>query len=231
VRLGIVIPVLEEAATIESTLTRLAPLRARGAHVVVVDGGSTDDSITRARTHADRVLTAPRGRARQMNAGAQAALEEREIDALLFLHADSTLPADADVLIASVLGNPGRHWGRFDVTIAGRSQLLPIVAAAMNWRSRLTGICTGDQAIFITRDAYEQLAGFAPIALMEDIEFSRRAKKLSRPAVIAQRVTTSGRRWERLGVLRTIVLMWRLRFAYFRGVDPVQLARRYRDAR
>lgn len=230
-RLGIVIPVLEESATIESTLARLAPLRARGARITVVDGGSTDDSVSRARPHADRVLTAPRGRALQMNAGANAALEDREVDTLLFLHADSILPAEADLLIARELRRSGRCWGRFDVDIAGRPRLLRIVAASMNWRSRLTGICTGDQAIFITRSAFEQLGGFAPIALMEDIEFSRRAKQLSRPSVIAQRVTTSGRRWERLGVLRTIVLMWRLRFAFFRGVDPAQLARRYRDAR
>jgi rSAM/selenodomain-associated transferase 2 len=231
VRLGIVIPVLEEAATIEPTLARLAPLRARGARVVVVDGGSADDSMARARPHADCVLSAPRGRALQMNAGARAALEEHDVNALLFLHADSVLPADADALIASVLHSSSRRWGRFDVKIAGRSPLLRIVAAAMNWRSRLTGICTGDQAIFVARGAWEQLGGFAPIALMEDIEFSRRAKQLSRPAALAQRVTTSGRRWERLGVLRTIGLMWRLRFAYFRGTDPAQLARRYRDAR
>jgi rSAM/selenodomain-associated transferase 2 len=231
VRLGIVIPVLDEAATIEPTLVRLAPLGARGARIIVVDGGSADDSIARARPHADRVLTAPRGRALQMNAGARAALENGDVDTLLFLHADSILPADADLLIASALRSSDRCWGRFDVEIAGAPPLLRIVAAAMNWRSRLTGICTGDQAIFITRNAFETLGGFAPIALMEDIEFSRRAKQLTRPAAIAQRVTTSGRRWERLGVLRTIVLMWRLRFAFFRGVDPVQLARRYRDAR
>lgn len=230
-RLGIVIPVLEEAATIEPTLARLAPLRARGARVVVVDGGSADDSMARARPHANCVLSAPRGRALQMNAGARAALEEHDVDALLFLHADSILPAAADALIASVLHSSSRRWGRFDVKIAGRSPLLRIVAATMNWRSHLTGICTGDQAIFVTRGAWEELGGFAPIALMEDIEFSRRAKQLSRPAAIVQRVTTSGRRWERLGVLRTIVLMWRLRFAYFRGADPAQLARRYRDAR
>jgi rSAM/selenodomain-associated transferase 2 len=164
-----------------------------------------------------------------MNAGARAALE-LGADTLLFLHADSAPPDGADRLVADALAR-GHAWGRFDVAIDGDSPLLPIVAAAMNWRSRLTGICTGDQAIFVTRSAFEVLGGFAPIALMEDIDFSRRAKRLSRPTAIRQRVTTSGRRWERLGVLRTILLMWRLRFAYFRGVDPVQLARRYRDAR
>jgi hypothetical protein len=141
------------------------------------------------------------------------------------------LPDAADRLIEQALGASNRCWGRFDVTIAGRSPLLGVVAAAMNLRSRWTGICTGDQAIFVTRGAFERLSGYAPIALMEDIDFSRRALLLSRPAAVGQRATTSGRRWERRGVLRTIILMWRLRFAYFRGADPLQLARRYRDAR
>jgi len=228
-RLAIIVPVLDEAPAIEAALVRLAPLRTRGARIFVVDGGSADASFELAQPHADHVLRGARGRALQMNAGACAALEE-DADTLLFLHADSALPEGADQLIAAALAR-GRAWGRFDVAISGRSPLLPIVAAAMNLRSQLTGICTGDQAIFVTRSAFETLAGFAPIALMEDIDFSRRAKQLSRPAAIRRRVTTSGRRWERLGVLRTILLMWRLRFAYFRGADPVQLARRYRDAR
>jgi rSAM/selenodomain-associated transferase 2 len=228
-RLAIIVPVLDEAPTIGAALARLAPLRARGAIVCVVDGGSADDSFELAQPHADRVLRAARGRALQMNAGARAVLEQGA-DTLLFLHADSALPDGADRLVADALAH-GHAWGRFDVAIDGGSPLLPIVAAAMNWRSRLTGICTGDQAIFVTRSAFELLGGFAPIALMEDIDFSRRAKRLSRPAAIRQRVRTSGRRWERLGVLRTILLMWRLRFAYFRGADPLQLARRYRDAR
>lgn len=228
-RLAIIVPVLDEAPTIEAALVRLAPLRTRGARIYVVDGGSADASFELAQPHADHVLRGARGRALQMNAGARAAFEG-DADTLLFLHADSAPPEGADRLIAAALAR-GRAWGRFDVAIDGRSPLLPIVAAAMNWRSRLTGICTGDQAIFVTRSAFETLGGFAPIALMEDIDFSRRAKQLSRPATVRRRVTTSGRRWERLGVLRTILLMWRLRFAYFRGADPVQLARRYRDAR
>lgn len=229
-RLAIIVPVLDEAPTIEATLIRLAPLRASGTRIYVVDGGSADDSMKLARPHADHVLRAARGRALQMNAGARAALDHGA-DTLLFLHADCVLPAGADTLIAEALSSSGRVWGRFDIAIEGRSALLRVVAAAMNLRSRWTGICTGDQSIFVTRAAYEALGGFAPIALMEDIEFSRRAKRLSRPALIERRVRTSGRRWERLGVLRTILLMWRLRLAYFSGVDPAQLARRYRDAR
>jgi rSAM/selenodomain-associated transferase 2 len=231
VSLAVVIPVLNEAAAIESTLARLAPLRARGALVVVVDGGSSDATAQKALGHSDHVLQSERGRAMQMNAGAHAALEQDDVDVLLFLHADSELPADADRLIESALRTSGRSWGRFDVSISGSSPMLRVVTAMMNWRSRLTGICTGDQAIFVTRAAFLGLGGFATIPLMEDLDFSRRAKKHSRPIAIAARVITSGRRWEKRGVWRTIFLMWRLRLGYFLGTDPSTLARHYRDAR
>ena len=223
-KLSIVIPALDEAAGIVALLEELQPLRARGHEVVVVDGGSRDATAALAAPLADRVLEGPRGRALQMNAGAAAAAGE----ALLFLHADTRLPADADRLIADALAG-GRHvWGRFDVRIVGRSPLLGVVAAAMNLRSRLTGIATGDQAIFATRAAFGRLHGFPPIPLMEDVAFSRQARRLSPPACLRAQVRTSGRRWDRLGALRTIVLMWRLRLAYFSGVDPDELARRYR---
>ncbi|PWB62563.1 MAG: glycosyl transferase, partial [Bradyrhizobiaceae bacterium] len=146
-------------------------------------------------------------------------------DILLFLHADTRLPADADRHVRDALS--GRAWGRFDVAIAGGHPLLPLVAALMNRRSRLTGICTGDQALFATRAAFAQAGGFPEIALMEDVAISRRLKRVSRPACLAQRVVTSGRHWERRGVLRTILLMWRLRLAFFLGADPDLLARRY----
>lgn len=227
--LAVVIPVLNEATSIESTLTRLQPMRARGARVIVVDGGSADDTAVIAEPYADRVLHSPRGRALQMNAGAKAAIDE-DADVLLFVHADSELPDSADRLIDTALQTTGRAWGRFDVRIDG-PPTLRIVAAMMNLRSRLTGICTGDQAIFVSRPAFERLSGFAPIALMEDIEFSKRAKRLSRPAALSTRVVTSGRRWQRHGIWRTIVLMWRFRAAYFLGADPQRLAQRYRDAR
>jgi len=229
-QLAVIVPVLNEAAAIESTLVRLAPLRARGAQVLVVDGGSSDGTVARATPLSDAVLPCARGRAEQMNAGAQAALE-RGVDALLFLHADSELPDRADHLIENALRSSGRAWGRFDVRIDDHAVLLKVVSALMNWRSRVTGICTGDQAIFVTRAAFEKLHGFASIALMEDIEFSKRAKKISWPVVIAARVSTSGRRWQRHGIGRTIVLMWRFRLAYFFGADPQRLAQRYRDAR
>jgi rSAM/selenodomain-associated transferase 2 len=217
-KLSIVMPALEEAATIGRTLESLAQLRARGHEVIVADGGSTDATRAIAAALADRVLVAPRGRARQMNAGAAVATGE----VFLFLHADTELPQDAD---GEILGSIQTHcWGRFDVTIEGRSPLFPVVAFFMNLRSRLTGIATGDQAIFVRRDEF---AGFPEIALMEDVAFSKRMKRRSPPACLRARVRTSGRRWERRGVLRTVVLMWRLRLAYFLGAAPDELARRY----
>ena len=228
-QLAVIVPVFNEAASIESTLARLQPLRVRGARVIVVDGGSTDSTLAIAKPHADQLLQSQRGRAQQMNAGATAAIAGGA-DVLLFVHADSELPDSADRLIDNALRTSGRAWGRFDVRIDG-PLMLRIVSAMMNLRSRLTGICTGDQAIFVTRSAFEQLSGFAPIALMEDIEFSKRAKRISRPAAIRTRILTSGRRWQKQGVWRTIVLMWRFRAAYFFGADPQRLAQRYRDAR
>lgn len=229
-RLAIIIPTLNEAATIEATLQRLAPLRARGVKVVVADGGSRDDTVRRAVPLADRVLEAPRGRGLQMNAGARSP-EAADADVLLFLHADTRLPDDADRLVLRALSNSLRVWGRFDVEIEGESPWLRVVARLMNWRSRITGIATGDQAIFVERSSFVALQGFAPIPLMEDIDFSRRAKRLSAPLALRARVVTSGRRWQRHGIWRTIVLMWRLRIAYFFGADPRELAQRYRDLR
>ena len=229
-RLAVVVPVFNEAIVIESTLTRLAALRARGSRVIVVDGGSTDATTPLATMHADQVLQSERGRATQMNTGARAAIHDGA-DVLLFVHADSQLPDSADRLIDTALRTTGRAWGRFDVRIDGAAPVLRIASAMMNWRSRMTGICTGDQAIFVTRSAFERLSGFAPIALMEDIEFSKRAKHLSWPAAISTRVVTSGRRWQRHGIWRTIILMWRFRLAYFFGADPQRLAQHYRNAR
>ena len=227
--LAVIIPVVNEATSIQSALARLQSMRARGARVIVVDGGSTDTTAAIAEPYTDGVLHSTRGRAQQMNVGAKAAIN-LGADVLLFLHADSALPDSADLLIDTALHTTGRVWGRFDVRIDG-PRTLSVVSAMMNLRSRLTGICTGDQAIFVSRSAFERLTGFAPIALMEDIEFSKRAKRLSRPATVSTRVVTSGRRWQRHGIWRTIVLMWRFRAAYFFGADPQRLAQRYRDAR
>jgi rSAM/selenodomain-associated transferase 2 len=228
--LAIVVPVLDEAAQIEACLAALGGLRQRGACVIVVDGGSRDETVRLAAGRCDRVIVASRGRALQMNAGARCE-EARGADVLLFLHADVRLPPEADRLIFRALGRDTTCWGRFDVVLKGRSPVLPVVAALMNLRSRATGICTGDQAIFVEQGTFVALEGFAPIALMEDIEFSRRARRLSRPVALRPPVTVSGRRWDQTGVVRTVLHMWRLRFAYFLGADPQALAQRYRNAR
>ena len=223
--LSIIIPVLDEAAGIEAALTTLGSYRERGCELVVVDGGSRDGTLALASPLADRVLSAPRGRAAQMNAGAAAARG----DVLLFLHADTKLPANADILIRNGLAQSGRIWGRFDVRF-DHGGILPLIAIMMNLRSRLTGIATGDQAIFVSRAAFEAIGGFPAQPLMEDIAFSSRIRHVSRATNVRARVTTSARRWRTQGILRTIFLMWRLRLAYFLGADPAHLARQYGNA-
>ena len=220
-RLSIIIPVLNEAGGIARALARLTPLRAQGVQVIVSDGGSTDGTIGKALPLADLVIPAPRGRAAQMNAGAQ----EAQGDALLFLHVDTILPDDAIALVSDALKR--NAWGRFDVRIDGRHALLPVVAAMMNLRSRLTSIATGDQAIFMRRTTFNAIGGFPDIPLMEDIAASRALKAKGAPACLRAKVVTSGRRWEKQGVLRTILLMWRLRLAYFLGADIGKLAKIY----
>jgi rSAM/selenodomain-associated transferase 2 len=219
--LSIIVPVLDEARAIEAALAPLQAWRASGAEVIVVDGGSADATRSLAAPLADAVIVAPRGRASQMNAGARQGRGE----ILLFLHADTLLPAEA--MAGVVEGMRHATWGRFDVVIAGADPLLALVALAMNLRSRITGIATGDQAIFVRRAAFEAVGGFPAIPLMEDVALSKALRRLSRPLCLRDRVLTSGRRWERHGTLRTIVLMWRLRLAYALGADPHRLARRY----
>jgi rSAM/selenodomain-associated transferase 2 len=221
--LSIVIPALNEAAGIEATLRALQPLRARGVELVLADGGSGDGTAALARTWVDVVADAPRGRAVQMNAGA--ALARAEV--LLFLHADTRLPPLADVLVLQAVAS-GACWGRFDVRIEGRPWVLRVVATLMNLRSRASGIATGDQAIFVTREAFERVGGFPAQPLMEDVEISRRLKRLGRPACLRAKVCTSGRRWEQRGVWRTILLMWQLRWRYWRGESAARLAEAYR---
>jgi rSAM/selenodomain-associated transferase 2 len=228
-RLSIILPALNESACMAAALAALEPLRRRGHEVIVVDGGSTDGTPELARGGADRVLSAPQGRASQMNAGARAASG----DVLLFLHADTLLPDGADRSIEAGLEARSKRsnkcvWGRFDVRIDGASQLLPVIARFMNLRSRVTGIATGDQGMFVRSAAFVGAGGFPPLALMEDVAMSARLKRLSAPLCLREAVVTSGRRWEQRGVLRTIVLMWWLRLRYFFGADPARLAGRYR---
>jgi rSAM/selenodomain-associated transferase 2 len=223
--LSVIVPALNEADGIVDHLTRLQPLRRRGAEVILADGGSSDGTAQLAAPQVDVLVTAPRGRARQMNAGAARARG----DVLLFLHADTRLPPLADTLAQRVLAPGAPVWGRFDVAIAGRHRLLPVIAWCMNRRSRLTGIATGDQALFVRREVFASVGGFPDLPVMEDVELSHRLKRAGRPLCLRERVVTSGRRWESHGVLRMVFLMWRLRLAYFLGRDPARLAAAYGD--
>jgi rSAM/selenodomain-associated transferase 2 len=226
VKLSIIIPTLNEAANIGDVLKRLQPMRARGTEVIVVDADSTDATRDTAAPLVDRVITSERGRATQMNAGAK----EASGDALLFLHADSILPTNGDELILQALSDSIFKWGRFDIHISGKHGMLPVIAWFMNHRSRLTGIATGDQGIFVTREAFDAIGGFPAQPLMEDVAISARLLRVSSPIYVDARITTSGRRWEKHGVWRTIFLMWRLRLNYFMGADPARLHRTYYGA-
>lgn len=220
---SIILPVLDEAAGIGEALNALEVERPRGAEIIVVDGGSSDATVALATPHADRVLVATRGRASQMNVGARAARS----DVLLFLHADTRLPSKGVQLVRDAIAQ-GAAWGRFDVSIAGRHPMLPVIATMMNLRSRLTGIATGDQAIFVRRDIFLAVGGFAEIELMEDVALSAALRQIARPACLRERVVTSGRRWDANGAWSTILLMWRLRLLYALGASPAWLAWQYR---
>jgi rSAM/selenodomain-associated transferase 2 len=224
-KISVIVPALDEAAQIAETL---ASARAPAVcEIVVVDGGSSDATAEVARQHADRVLTAPRGRAVQMNAGA--ALARGEV--LLFLHADTRLPAGFDSAVLTALSDPAMVGGRFDVRLVPGTPLLVLVGALMNLRSRLSRIATGDQAIFVRRTVFESLGGFEPIPLMEDVSFSRALKRRGHVACLRSTVETSSRRWLEDGPLRTVLLMWWLRLLYFCGASPHRLRRRYADTR
>ena len=222
-QLSIILPALNEAEAIANTLARLQSVRAHGVEVILVDGGSSDRTRDIAAPLVDRVIDSERGRAKQMNAGAAVASG----DALLFLHADSILPDDGDIQIAQAFIDPRFQWGHFDVSIHGMHVMFPVIAWFMNHRSRSTGIATGDQGIFVTRNAFMKIGGFPDQPLMEDVEICKRLKKISPPACIAKKIITSGRRWEKHGVWRTIWLMWRLRFSYYCGATPESIHRAY----
>ncbi len=218
------IPTLDEACTILPTLCALASIRAGGCEIILADGGSADGTAEIAASTCDRVVSAPRGRAAQMNAGAALATG----DILLFLHADTRLPRDAFAQVTAALTDEAPCWGRFDVRLDSRHPVLCVVAAMINLRSRLTGVATGDQAMFMTRAAFNAAGGFPVIPLMEDVAMSKRLRRMSAPACLREKVLTSARRWETRGILRTILLMWWLRLAYFLGAAPEELHRRYR---
>ena len=221
--ISIIVPVLNETKLIKALLDQLQSLRVRGHQIIVVDGGSSDDTVAIARQYADKVIVSERGRARQMNAGADIA----DGDILWFLHSDTKLPEKADLLIEQALSTSVSFWGRFDVRLSGRAFLLRLVEQSMNIRSLLTGIATGDQGIFCLKQEFIRYGGYSDIPLMEDIDLSRRFKTIHRPVTIKTAMMTSSRRWEEQGIFRTIGKMWRLRLAFYLGADPIRLARQY----
>ena len=222
--ISIIIPTLNESSVIIDTLQPLQPMRARGHEIILVDGGSSDDTVKQAQPFADKIISTSPGRARQMNEGALNTTK----NFLWFLHADTYVLENADQLIIHALNDCKVPWGYFDVRLSGKHPLFRIVEKSMNLRTRLTGIVTGDQGIFITKENFLNANGFADIPLMEDIEFSHRLKKYRKPARLSSALITSSRRWEKHGILRTIFLMWRLRLAYALGADPHKLAALYR---
>lgn len=222
-RISIIIPAWNEDEEIVATLSALQNLRNQSVEIIVADGGSHDSTVALAQPLADLVICAGHGRAQQMNTGARRA----NGDILLFLHADTRLPENAHQLISEGLAKTDKGWGRFDVRLSGRHPLLRVVERMMNWRSRVSGIATGDQAIFVRRDWFVLAGGFPELPLMEDIALSRMLKKKGAPLCLRKRVITSSRRWERNGILRTVTLMWRLRLAYALGADPQRLAEKY----
>jgi len=223
IRISVIIPALNEAGCIARTLDSLQAMRRRGHEIIVVDGGSNDETMAISHSLADQVVRASRGRANQMRAGADVA----NGSVIWFLHAD-TLPVEsADLLIQDVLVRSNTRWGRFDILLSGDRSILKVVASLMNFRARITGIATGDQGIFMTRALYEKVGGIPAIPLMEDVALCRSLRQINYPAVIREKLISSARRWETYGVARTILMMWGLRLAYFAGVDPARLIKFY----
>ena len=219
---SIIIPVLNEESQIESVLQPLQPLRQRGWTIVVVDGGSVDDTVEKAKPLSTKVITSLPGRATQMNAGAKEASGE----VLLFLHADTVLPEQFESEMASFVSSD-KQWGRFDVRLSGNQLMFYVIAWFINTRSRLTQVSTGDQGLFFKRQFFHQLNGYAELPLMEDVELCKRSRVLSEPFFSACKVVTSSRKWETNGTWKTIWLMWCLRYAYYKGADPKELHRKY----
>lgn len=219
-KFSLIIPTLHEEKTIISCLLPLQPLRDK-CEIIIVDAAE-QPMVNGPHAHlADQIISSAKGRARQMNTGAHHASG----DILLFLHADTYLPEHALQLIEQHLGN--KHWGRFDIQLSGDHFMLKVIAWMMNRRSRLTGIATGDQAIFVTQAAFEKAGRYPDIALMEDIALSKALKKISPPLCLNAKVTSSGRRWQRYGIYKTILLMWSLRLRYLFGAAPELLAELY----
>ena len=222
-QISVIIPALNEAGCIRELCAALQPLRGRGHEIILVDGGSEDQTRTLGKPLVDRMLNSARGRALQMRAG----VADANGTILWFLHADTGVPDNPDQLILAALESGRADWGRFDILLSDRHIVLRIVAHLMNLRSRISGIATGDQGIFVRRSLYEQVGGIPSLPLMEDIALSRVLKKYGRPVCIRQKLRTSARRWQQYGIVRTILTMWGLRLAYFVGISPDYLAKYY----
>ena len=221
--LSLVVPVVNEAGNLPGLLDPLQPFRGSGLEVIVVDGGSDDQSTSCAAALADQLLQSPPGRALQMNAGADAARGT----VLWFVHADVRLSATTIEELLRLQADDSSGWGFFPVRLVGRHWLLPLIARSMNWRSALTSVATGDQGIFVERQLFREIGGYPPIPLMEDIALSKSLRRHRRPRRPQPKLAVSGRRWDRNGAWRTIFLMWLLRFFYVVGVSPQQLHRLY----
>lgn len=222
-QLSIIIPTYNESQSIENTLISLMHLIEAGHEVIIVDGGSEDDTVSICKKYTGNVLLASKGRANQMNCGAQKASK----DILVFLHADTILPDNAAYQIINALSLSNSKWGHFKVKLNGENRLLRIIEFLMNTRSCFTGIVTGDQTMFIRRTLFEIIHGYKNIPLMEDVEISKSLKKYSMPICMKSSVISSSRRWETKGYLRTIFLMWKLRLLYFLGVSAKKLVKLY----
>jgi len=221
--LSVVIPVRNEAQALPGLLDDLADLRATGAELILVDGGSSDGTCELALGRVDQLLRTAPGRALQMNAGAAVARGEY----LWFVHADTRVSVESlESLQGALKERP--LWGRFDVRLSGPGLALQVIGAMISLRSRLSGVASGDQGIFVARQHFEAMGGYAQMPLMEDLQLCRRLKALARPRCLRPPLSTSSRRWEQHGIWRTVVLMWCLRLAYYCGASPEKLARQYR---
>lgn len=222
--LSIIIPVLNEEKTIGSVIENVkSSISGDNYEIIVVDGGSNDNTVSIAKSSCDQLITSSAGRGVQLNYGARAS----QGDTLLFVHADTILPVEFDKMITNAISTSGKSWGRFDIKLSGKKYIFRIVESLVNLRSRITSISTGDQCLFMTRALFENVNGYKDIPLMEDIDISKRLKKISIPVCLPHKVITSSRRWEEKGIIRTILLMWWLRFMFFAGVSPDNLKRLY----
>jgi len=222
VKISVVVPVLNEEINLSRIASRLRSVREQGHEVIIVDGGSSDNTLTIAYEISDTVIISKKGRSLQMNSGASVASG----DVVLFLHADTFLPENAAQIVADAFVGEN-FWGRFDVRLSNQKYVYRLIEQMMNIRSSLTSIVTGDQAIFVEKSLFDRIGGFPEIALMEDIEISSQLKKISKPVRLKHKVVTSSRRWEANGVVATVLLMWKLRLYYFLGVSPEKLSKMY----